>query len=123
MDQLLAPYPPQAPIKDPYPGMVILVQNDDLYQFQEVVDIKDGQAVMAPYLRGLKGSQKTYLKSNKGNAYLVLEDVPLSIFLSLPETTLVMATTYGHYDPVTVGRFKSELLDEYHLVSEETIPQ
>lgn len=120
----LEAYPPQATIQNPYPGMVILVQRDNLYQFQEVVRVDDDEGpVMAPCLKGIRGTKSTYLKSNKGNAYLVLEDVPLSIFLSLPLMTSVEATTYGHYEPETTIRIKGELLEEYHLVSEETIPR
>lgn len=68
-------------------------------------------------------TELTFFKSNKGNAYLVLEDMPLSVFLRLPFTASVEATTYGHYDPVPMTLSKEDLLREYHLVAEEEIPQ
>ena len=82
----------------------------------------DESQLMAPYLTTLKGSQETYLKSRRGDSYLVLEEVPLSVFLTLPPLTQVVTTTYGHYEPESVVRIKGELLADYRLVLKESIP-
>lgn len=121
---LLDPYPHQAEIKNPYPGMVILVQNGECFQFQEVIRVEDGKAVLGPHVKGLSGTKETYLKHNQWNCYLVLEEVPLAEFLAMPEDTKVTATTFGHFDPDTfVFNSKAELLESYHLVSKDSIPR